>query len=297
MLPDVLSFNLGNVGKAISEDAPLLIALADIRVEGYQVHVHVPWETSMGLTGTGRKILEADDSGLRRYPAGGGTYILNLLDGTFALARYRDIGAPTWKEHFTPGSGLGSSLHEIYQPLSLVEREMAEEFLILTPDGILIPNPNFSKIMCWAAMGSLNLIDKLPQLPPAFGQKKIYLADPYRISPRQVSEQEVMVTIGEGDQASTTRFNALVDLEDPHGVDFLKIVGFDLPYRLEDLVFFDGETKKEGESLNGEVVCLWVENGRITKKIAAAFQDGKRIPIVEREFKATLPLKALMNAL
>lgn len=248
----------------------------------------------LATNGGERKTIERDRLAYR-WAAGGGVVILDFLDQSVALVRYRDAGAPSFGDHWTLGSGLSSSFEDMLDPLQLAVREAVEEFLIATPDGVLIPvfedhalNPT-----AFGAVGSgrhLRLQAGLTGLLAS--EEYIEAATTFQTLP---GEEDLQIYLDDETNGEIFRGLICVD-EGTRGIDFLRAVRIAVPYRLSDVEIFDGEDAG-GKPLNAPVSCLRVEAGRIIPEFVATFQGGKRIETAVWNGKATPPLKAVMAAM
>lgn len=278
-----------------AKNAPFLVTSATVVERSNSICVDIHTQNNLfACNGPGRKTLESR-TGYRYYPAGGGLYILHLRDQSIALTRYRDAGAPSFPDMLTLGSGLGKEIADIADPRRVTFREMAEEFIVATPDGILMPDPTSNQLMAQAAFSSLRLIDQISGLPPIFS-KKILVVSPYWIETSALRNTIIKI-----DGETVLSFSTIVDLANPYGMDFLEIVEWDLSkYSLKDIAVLDGETKgaKDDVPLNGEVHCLPVKDGRIlSTQPVAVFCSGRPQAVPKRTFDVTPPLKAVLEAL
>lgn len=273
-----------------------VLVLADMEQDSEgNTKVSVLPDSQIAITGAGRRQFETQKK-YWRWAAGGAFMILELKDCTVGLTRYRDKGAPSWGDHYTLGSGLSADLDEVFHPLRLALREGVEEFLIVTPQGRVVPRlegGEYEKLVMATAVANWTLTDGVTGLPEIFSVPKAYIA------PAQLLKlpQECELNVSLGDMGSISRGLLVVD-EGTRGIDILTVMKVDLsPFSLEEIAVLDGETNREGKPLNGEVVCFLIEEGKFRWTTAMGFQNGCKINPSSRSRNATPVLRAVIEAL
>jgi hypothetical protein len=112
-----------------------------------------------------------------------------------------------------------------------------------------------------------------------------------------VRGEEVLTVVFEG--AGETTEQALIAIDpDTRGIDFLKVIGVIVPWSFAELVIVDGEENREGDSLDGVVGAMKIENLVQDQPFDAVFQHGKRQDAEGYLLKnMTPPLRAVVEAL
>ena len=278
--------------------AQMLLVQAGLEKKNGGYIVTIPADSTLTTTGAGRKQLESPQNTRWRWAAGGGLIMLRCLDQTVALTRFRDPGAPSYGGHYTLGSGLSGSIRELLFPVELAIREAVEEFIIATPSGLAVPffaNIKYDRAAFGAVASGKNLIRQQEGLPSVFSAGNFLLTETTFAEPTKIPEEELEVRFEKEVSACSKGIIALD--EGTRGIDILRLIILRLPFRLDEIAIFDGEADRQERPLNGEVVCFSVENGKVTKKIAAAFQTGKRIAVPNRDIRYTPPLKKAIEAM
>lgn len=248
-----------------------LLVSAELYTDETRVHVTIPRNTQVVTSASGRKQLSAPNNSRWRWAAGGGLVIVKLNDATVALLRMRDTGAPSFSGHLTLGSGISSSYRELFYPTELAVREAFEEFLIATPDGIVLPvfgNDEVDRLSFGAVASGLDLIKQKPELLQEFQTGHFVRAEArFLESPK---ERTISVQLEEGERAESHGVIVL----DPgtRGIDLIRLIEICLPHSIDQVAVFDGEDLN-GIPLDSEVVLFDPQ----TRNIVRSYQTGKTI--------------------
>ncbi len=243
------------------------------RTNGYAITI--PSQTFMATTPAGRKQFERDANGWR-WAAGGGLIVLCCLDGMYGLVRYRDKGAPSYGNHWTLGSGLASAANELIHPEIIAVREAFEEFVIACPHGIIVPRFGDTDldIAAFGAVGSSYHLRQKTAVGGMFSTKS-YFGVEARF--KRVSDERNLYIALEGLEAETKHKGIVVVDTHTRGIDLLKVIEVQIPFRFDQIAVFDGEEDKEGNPLNATVGCLDLRaRAGVANQCVAVFQDGKR---------------------
>jgi hypothetical protein len=286
-------FTLLEVLRALQERQQFVLTQVRLADSGSGYEITVPEGTWLATTPTGRKELERSQDGYR-WAAGGGLVVLDCTDRSVALVRHRDKSAPSYGDHWTLGSGLSSSVDEFMDPLRLAVREAVEEFVILTPQGILMPAFEDSGLT-EAAFGAAGSSRVLRQPFERFATNRYVEA---AASLPSVDGEKRLSVAFEGVEESRSYSGLVVVDKNTNGIDLLKPVRIKVPCALDELSLLDGEASREGKSLNAPVGCLPIEGTVLGREFAAVYQSGIRMD--ESEYRldhATPVLKAFMNVM
>lgn len=278
--------------------AQTLLVQAELEKKNGGYLITIPADSALTISGAGRKYLESAQNLRWRWAAGGGLIILQCLDQTVALTRFRDPGAPSYGGHYTLGSGMSGSIQELLFPEELAVREATEEFIVATPNGFAVPffdEIKYDRAAFGAVASGKNLVRQQKNLPQVFSAENFFAAKTAFTPPAEVPEEELEIRY-EGEESACSRGIIALD-EGTRGIDLLRLITVKLPFRLDEIAIFDGEADRQERPLNGEVICFSVENGKVTEKIAAAFQTGNRIAVPNRTIRYTPPLKKAIEAM
>lgn len=270
--------------------------LAQARLEATETghRVTVMQDAQFATTPEERKSFERDPKHWR-YAAGGGLMVAHCRDASYALMRYRDAGAPSYGDHWTSGSGLSSSVEDMVNPIRLVVREAIEEFGIVTPKGIVLPAFGDDKIdgVVRGAVRSSVFLHKVAKL--AGRDTGTYVSANTRFEP--IAGEEALTVAFEG-AGETTEHGLVVIDPNTRGIDLLKVIGVTISCDFADLIIVDGEENKKGESLNGVVGAIKLENLAQGRPLDAVFQHGERQDVAGYVLKNMTPvLRATVEAL
>lgn len=297
-MEDTKIFTLENLLHAEVLHAQMLLALANLEVTENRYSVTIPVNTRITTTAQGRKAFESQREHWR-WGAGGLLIVLSLNDCEVALTRYRDAGAPSYADHYTLGSGLSASVREFRYPMETAIREGVEEFVVATPGGLMVPmvegvDRETKNLAMLTAMANWVLIDGVPGLPSNFSDRRaLFCAAKFADT---LPEADVAFSFEGVEEETVSRALVVVD-EGTRGIDLLKVLTVEVPYRLEDISILDGELNRGGQSLNGEVVCFAMEGGKFTWDVLAAFKSGRLITPTSKSRRATPPLKGVIDAM
>jgi hypothetical protein len=209
-----------------------------------------------------------------RWGAAGTLTIIHCKNGSFALVRHRDAGAPSWGDHWTLGSGLSGPDDDLSQPTHTAVREGLEEVRIATripkndprDQGVIQPvfggkeNEELDNIASDAVSGN-EMDDTDESVPPEFRRTNDFASD-HRVRVganfyKAPGEQTLEVEHEDGSKPTTSQSGTLVVDPSTRGIDFMKVVEVDLTeYDMEELVFFDGEVDGKGKPINAFIGCV-----------------------------------------
>ncbi len=281
---------LNDVMAIIDRESLFLVQAEKVEEDVNCVHVYISENPKTATTKADRKTLEMDEKTLWRWPAGGAVVSLRLKDINVLLSLRRDSGAPTYANHDTIGSGIGSSANEISYPLRTAYREGIEEVLIRTPDGIVCPTLEDDHFGF-----SLNLESIIRESVGLFSETRnqpfIYK---HMVDVPLHGERDVFIHF----QKKTTKTRALVNFDpEVRGIDLLKVVLLDLSeYNLSEINIYDGEAP--GKKPLDRVVNAYALSGTLvpTGEIIASWKSGLRIK-TQTAIAQTPVLKDVMQAL
>lgn len=292
---DVADITAESLLQAHTLNRQFMLVLADMEKDAQgNIKVSVLPDSQIAITGAGRKQFETQKKRWR-WAAGGAFMILQLKDCAVGLTRYRDKGAPSWGDHYTLGSGLSAELDELLHPLRLALREGVEEFLIATPEGRVVPRLEgaYSKLVMTTALANWTLVEGLTGLPELFTVPKAYVAPAELVALPQERHMDVSLD----DMGSASRGLIVLD-EGTRGIDIVTVMKVDLSrFALDEISILDGETNREGKSLNGEVVCFLMRGEKFAWFPAMAFQNGHKMNASSHSRNATPVLRAVIDAL
>ncbi len=280
--------------RAVQDRRGIFLTQANLEETTTGHRVVIPQDAQFATLPEERKAFERDSKHWR-FAAGGALMVLHCTDGSYALMRYRDAGAPSYGDHWTLGSGLSSSVEDMVHPLRLAVRECIEEFGIVTPAGILLPtlgDDTLDSVVRGAVRSSKFLHDAATLAGFNIGT---YVSAEARFE--FVRGEEVLTIVFEGAGETTERALIVVD-SDTRGIDFLKVIGVIVPWSFAELVIVDGEEDRKGDSLDGVVGAMKIENLVQDQPFDAVFQHGERQDaegyLLEN---MTPPLRAVVEAL
>ena len=287
-------FNLRRQLEAIAARQSMM--LMGVHFDEETFTVTFPEEPCFAMNKAGRRALERGqtlDPSLWRWAAGGGLMVLDCLDVSAALVRYRDKGAPSHGDTYTPGSGLASSVDDMVNLPKLALRELGEETPFAGPNGFIVPVLGDAELdaVMFSAIGSARSIIRDYQLDDPFRDK--FETAPAAFMPLS-DEREITITSVYSDLEVKHRGLIVVD-RNTRGIDFLKVLRVQVSYNLDELQVFDGE-EAGGKSLNSIVGALRVDGNRLVPEFVQAWQGGKTVP-ASFDKRAAPVLQALFNAL
>jgi hypothetical protein len=268
------SYPLLSIGRLQALEARehyLLIGADAVYTPGI-LRVHIPDNALVVTDNKERILLEAIQNRRKHgvvWCAAGAGIILNLPDCRVLLAVHRDGGAPVYPDLDTIGSGMAGSQLELHYPMQTALRETFEEFLILTPGGVVVPqltrdDYGFSMTLQDVILEGIRHQIKIRKQPLfAANTRVLNLAGEKFIQIRHISR--------------TRLCSALVCI-DPGGcrVDLIKGIEIALPYQLKELKVFDGELGKDGQVLDRDIKAYKLSGkGVPSGRVLGEWKSGK----------------------
>lgn len=282
---------------AIQERKNFLIVRAEIDEspeDSGRLTVKVEDEAPVGYNKETRFWLErnAINHGYWRWPAGGCAILAEFADNIKALLTvYRDAGAPTNANTETIGSGLGANETEIAYPLRTALREGIEEIIITDKHSIFYPLLHDDLFGFNLEIRSIALGGKL-----IFNEFHNHHA--VGIPAHQLEFPGKTKVSVEWRGETYTTYALINKKPNIRGLDVLTAIEVKLPCTLKEITLRDGEIAG-GNPLDRPIRAYEVANGRVTGKVLAAWEHGKRSdpPVNLWPAKLNPNLKTIIDAM
>lgn len=283
------SFSIEEIIKAIVKRKQMLIVKVDAEIDEKKktLNIKIPENTIVATTLKERRFLEKENS-FWRWPSGSLAIILKLENVKVFLAVHRDKKAPSYPEYDTLGSGMGASLDEIVFPENCAIREGLEEFIIVTPKGIVVPEINLRSLSIEAIKeANLKILNQYKNLPNIFHNQQSYTVKTKFIE-NNLSQYKIKVSY-DGENIGQTFKSAICFDKKTNGIDILKIIEIDLrKFKLNQIAIVDGEDTESDTPLDRIINCYEIKRGKLTGKIIASFKNGRIINSPEGIFPYAL---------
>jgi hypothetical protein len=262
---------LGRLQALEAREYYLLVAADAVYTPGI-LSVQIPNDALVATNNKERILLEAIQRRRKNgvvWCAAGTGIILSLPDCQVLLAVHRDSGALVYPDLDTIGSGMAGSQAELYYPLQTALREAFEEFLILTPGGVVIPRFTSDQFGFSMTIQDVILEGMRHQIEirkqPLFGAfaRIVNLAGEKMIYIRHLNQ--------------VRHCNAIICL-DPGGCryDLMKAIEIILPYRLRELKIFDGELGGDSQALGRDIKAYKLsKKGVPSGRVLGEWRSGK----------------------
>lgn len=268
---------------------------ADVHETSGRLNVNISENARIATNRTERWELADASNPLWRWSAGGGLEILRLRDATVALLQRSDPSIPVWPDHLTAATGVASSPREWIAPGDLL-REVVEENVIAVPGGLVVPvfdDMTLDRLVLGAMPLVRHMIGVEYELPDIFRTNNFHCA-PARLLPLN-GEQEIVVSVCSR-ECSVTRGLAVMDPQ-TRGIDILRAIEVELPYRLDEIALFEAEQKVDGRAVNGHLLCLALDKSYRPQEIIGAFKAGRPADRTADLTKMTPVLRQVLSAL